>query len=117
MKLEVGLEVHLGPLLEQVCRNETLHMQSLLLLLLFPLAHQRRLRVFLEVFHFELLFLEECAIVHGDSHLVVPTVWLLLHVLAGESWVTLLAVEFLSQMSFFLLSCSFVWRKKSICNI
>ena len=101
MELEVRFEVHLGPLLQKMGSNKTLHVKPLFLLLLFPFTHECLLGVLLKVFEFELLLLVERAIVHSNSCHVMPAIRLLLDILADKSWVTLLAAELSSQVSLF----------------
>ena len=101
MELEVRFEVHLGPLLQKMGSDKALHMQPLLLLLFFTFTHQCLLGVLLEVFEYELLLLIERAIVHSHSCLIMPTIRLLLDILAHKSRVSLLAAELSSQVSLF----------------
>ena len=93
LELEVGFEVHLGSLLEQVSCNQTLHVEPLSLLLLLFLALKCLLALLLEVFKFELFFLEEGAVIESDSDLVITRVRLFEDVTVDEAWVTCLRLE------------------------
>ena len=67
LELEVSLEVHFGPLLEQVCRNETVHMHTLSLCLLALLSLNACLRHVGEVLELEFLLLNKCTIVKSTG--------------------------------------------------
>ena len=106
LELEVGLEIHLSLLLEQVCCNHGVHV-LLLLLLDFLLALHAGLNIFfLEVFELHFFFLPELAVVQWRSKHVIPWVRLLLNILASVARVALLAEDFGTDMG--TLKCVFV---------
>ena len=94
LELEVGLEVHLSLLLEQVCCNHGVHVLSLLLLDFLLALHASLCILLLEVLELHFFFLPELAVVQWRSKHVIPWVWLLLNILASVARVTLLAEDF-----------------------
>ena len=80
LELEVGLKVHPGLLLKDMSCDQAIHVDSLSLLLLTALAHDRLLVVLLEVFEFELAKLAEGPIVKCDSHFVRVLASILLYI-------------------------------------
>ena len=82
LELEVSLEVHFGPLLEQVSRNETVHVHTLSLCLLALLSLNACLRHVGEVLELEFLLLNKCTIVQCTGQLPLFRVRFLPDVLA-----------------------------------
>lgn len=98
LKLEVSLEVHLSLLLQLVSCNHVFHLQAVLLLLFFSLAQNSHWIIPLKVFELELFFLVECSVIRSSRHLVTPWIVIFLDVMACQSWVHNLTLEFLEQV-------------------
>ena len=101
LELEVSFEIHLGLLLKLVCYNKVLHLQTILLGLLLSLACQSLWVIFLEVFKFEFLFLDECAIVGDCRLLIVSGIMIFANIVASQAWICSLNLKLLQKMGIF----------------
>ena len=83
LKLEICLEVHLGSLLELVSGDESIHVQTITFGGFTLLTTHAHIRFFVEVFEFEFLLLDECAIVECARELPLSRIGILAHVLTN----------------------------------